>query len=261
MCAGAGGRVTSFAEARRSFHDALLEKALRANEDGIRPNADVTSAAIAKSVFTRLGAEAFGARLSGQIPGNQFAIITRKFIRQVFSRLRHGRRGEWTVNPVTASGRTTIANFKQYRHLVALERAARKDPELSAVLRSGYTLTPDIVVVSLEGERGIHASISCKWTIQSDSTKNARSEGLNLIWNRKSKPAQVAVVTGELLPSRISAIALGTDGIDCVYHFALPELLSAVEELGHGDSLESLKIMIAGKRLKDITHLPLDVAT
>jgi hypothetical protein len=45
-----------------------------------------------------------------------------------------------------------------------------------------------------------------------------------------------------------------------VYHFALPELRGAVEDLGHGDSVEALNIMIAGKRLKDISDLPLDLA-
>lgn len=68
------------------------------------------------------------------------------------------------------------------------------------------------------------------------------------------------MVTGEPLPSRLSAIALGTGDIDCVYHFALPELVAAVEEMGHGDSTESLKIMITGKRLKDISDLRLDLA-
>src|ERR1035438_2137764 len=67
----------------------------------------------------------------------------------------------------------------------------------------------------------LHASISCKWTIRSDRVQNARSEALNLIRNRKGRLPHVVVVTGEPLPSRLSAIALGTGDIDCVYHFAL----------------------------------------
>jgi hypothetical protein len=90
--------------------------------------------------------------------------------------------------------------------------------------------------------------------------QNARSEALNLIRNRKGKLPHVVVVTGEPLPSRLSSIALGTGDIDCVYHFALPELRAAVEDLGHGDSVEALNIMITGKRLKDISDLPLDLA-
>ena len=280
-----------FAEARRSFHAALLDKVLRANEAGIPSNADgsiTTSVAIAKGILIRLGAGATGARLSGQMSGNQFEVITCKFLSQTFLRLSHLRPGEWTVQQVTGRDRSAIARFEQYRHLVALEKAARRDPELAAALGNDYTITPDIVVVrgletderinepepilddtvcrlaSLRAANGglpfLHASISCKWTIRSDRVQNARSEALNLIRNRKGRLPHVAVVTGEPLPSRLSAIALGTGDIDCVYHFALPELLSAVEELGHGDSVESLKIMIAGKRLKDISDLPLDLA-
>ena len=69
----------------------------------------------------------------------------------------------------------------------------------------------------------LHASISCKWTIRSDRAQNARSEGLNLVRNRKGRLPHV-VVTAEPTPSRISSIALGTGEIDCVYHFALYEL-------------------------------------
>jgi len=68
------------------------------------------------------------------------------------------------------------------------------------------------------------------------------------------------VVTGEPLPSRLSAIALGTGDIDCVYHFALPELIAVVQELDLGDSIEALNIMTVGKRLKDISDMPLDLA-
>ncbi len=280
-----------FAEARRSFHAALLEKVLRANDAGIPSNADgnnTASVAIAKGILSRLGAEATGARLAGQMSGNQFEAITCKFISQTFPHLSHLRPGDWNIQQITGRDRTTIARFEQYSHLVALDKAARKDPELAAALGNDYTITPDIVVVrALESDARInapefivdegvsrlaslraannglpilHASISCKWTIRSDRVQNARSEALNLIRNRKGKLPHVVVVTGEPLPSRLSAIALGTGDIDCVYHFALPELVGAVEDLGHPDAAESLKIMISGRRLKDISDLPLDLA-
>jgi hypothetical protein len=280
-----------FTEARRSFHAALLERVLRASEAGIPSNADgnnAPSVAIANGILTRLGAEATGARLAGQMSGNQFEAITCKFISQTFPHLTHLRPGDWTIQQITGRDRTAIARFEQYSHLIALDKAARKDPELAAALGNDYTITPDIVVVrglepddrinapefivdqdvtrlaALRAANGglpiLHASISCKWTIRSDRVQNARSEALNLIRNRKGRLPHVVVVTGEPLPSRLSAIALGTGDIDCVYHFALPELVAAVEQLGHGDSVESLNIMIAGKRLKDISDLPLDLA-
>ena len=43
-------------------------------------------------------------------------------------------------------------------------------------------------------------------------------------------------------------------------HFALYELVKAVKEYGSEDSLEMLNILIDGKRLKDISDLPLDLA-
>lgn len=286
-----GALPAFFAEARRSFHAALLERVLCTNEKGIPSNADGAngvSVVIARGILKRLGAEAIGARLAGQMSGNQFEAITCKFISQTFPKLVHLRPGQWSIQQVTARDRTVIARFEQYAHLIALDRAARKDPELAAALGNDYTITPDVVVVrGLEPDESInapqllvddqvsrlaslraingglpilHASISCKWTIRSDRVQNARSEALNLIRNRKGKLPHVAVVTGEPLPSRLSAIALGTGDIDCVYHFALPELVGAVTDLGHSDSVESLKIMMSGKRLKDISDLPLDLA-
>ena len=68
------------------------------------------------------------------------------------------------------------------------------------------------------------------------------------------------MVTGEPLPSRIASIALGTGDIDCVYHIALYELYDSVKELGYGDAGEMLNTMIEGKRLRDISDLPLDLA-
>lgn len=105
----------------------------------------------------------------------------------------------------------------------------------------------------------LHAVISCKWTMRSDRAQNARSEALNLIRNRKGRAPHIAVVTAEPLPSRISSLALGTGDIDCVYHFALNELVAAVSDLGSDDSRELLQIMIEGQRLKDISDLPLDL--
>ena len=53
----------------------------------------------------------------------------------------------------------------------------------------------------------------------------------------------IVVVTAESLPSRIASIALGTGDLDCVYHFALPELEAAVDKLGNDDSKGLLMMM------------------
>ena len=62
------------------------------------------------------------------------------------------------------------------------------------------------------------------------------------------------------MPSRIASLALGTGDIDCVYHFALNELIEAVKDTNAEDAIEMLHILITGKRLKDISDLPLDLA-
>ena len=70
----------------------------------------------------------------------------------------------------------------------------------------------------------------------------------------------IVVVTGEPMPARIASLAMGTGDIDCVYHFALYELIEAVDEIGAEDAMETLKILTEGKRLKDISDLPMDLA-
>ena len=106
----------------------------------------------------------------------------------------------------------------------------------------------------------LHASISCKWTIRSDRSQNARTEGLNLIRNRKGRTPHIAVITGEPTPNRIASLALGTGDIDCVYHFALPELIEAARELDEESAMETLNMMVEGRRLRDISDLPFDLA-
>lgn len=96
--------------------------------------------------------------------------------------------------------------------------------------------------------------------MRSDRAQNARSEALNLIRNRKGRLPHVVVVAGEPTPSRLSSLALGTGDVDCVYHLAMTELVASVKEQDNEDSVEPLRIMIEGNRLKDISDLPMDLA-
>lgn len=279
-----------FPEARRSFHAALLASVLRTDAKGIPSNADKHSKAsvsIATGILRRLGVEAIRGHLAGQMAGSQFEEICREYLEQTFPRLAHLRPGQWEVSK-GIGGRAAIAQYDQYEHLAALESAARTNPELAAALGSDYLIKPDVVVIrfpekdetintggllvdktqahytplrqSNSSKPILHASVSCKWTIRSDRAQNARSEALNLVRNRKGRLPHVAVVTGEPTPSRIASIALGTGDIDCVYHFALNELKETVKDLGFADADEMLDTMIHGKRLRDISDLPLDLA-
>jgi hypothetical protein len=181
-----------------------------------------------------------------------------------------------------------IADFEQYSHLREIERITKEHPQLRTVLGADYFIKPDVVILrspeedpvlnkdrilvddscarlaSLRKKNGglpiLHASISCKWTIRSDRSQNSRSEALNLVRNRKGHTPHIVVVTAEPLPSRLASVALGTGDIDCVYHFALTELRDAVNSLDYPDAQEMLKTLIEGKRLRDISDLPLDLS-
>lgn len=115
---------------------------------------------------------------------------------------------------------------------------------------SSFVSVPDV----------LHASISCKLTFRSDRAQNSRTEGLNLIRNRKGHTPHIAVVTAEPLPTRIASLALGTGDIDCVYHVALHELQEAVHSCGSDVLTELLETMVKGDRLRDISDLPMDLA-
>lgn len=105
----------------------------------------------------------------------------------------------------------------------------------------------------------LHASISVKWTIRSDRAQNSRTEALNLIRNRKGHLPHIVVVTAEPVPNRLASLALGTGDIDCVYHFALYELIDSVSRFGNDEAKDTLETLLEGRRLKDISDLPLDL--
>ena len=75
--------------------------------------------------------------------------------------------------------------------------------------------------------------------------------------NRKGKTPHIVVVIGEPLPGRIASLAYGTGDIDCVYHFALRELTLAAD---NGSDADLLNSMVSGRRLRDISDLPFDLA-
>jgi NgoMIV restriction enzyme len=275
---------------RKAYHQSLLEGVLSINALGVASNADSSSRLsikIASSIAEQLQGRD-GDRLAGQTSGHRFEAITADFVRASFTQLQQLRPGQWQVEQVAGRNRRAIAEFEQYAHLIALDEAAKRDPQLAAALGSDYTISPDVVVIRLlvsdqdinaqtywvdestacraalrasnSGKPLLHASISTKWTIRSDRSQNSRTEALNLMRNRKGRAPHIVVVTGEPLPSRLASIALGTGEIDCVYHFALYELIAAVHACGEESAIDSLNVMLDGKRLKDITDLPLDLA-
>ena len=279
-----------FAEIRKDFHTSLRGNAL-AVQAGIPTNADKgspPSVLIAQHFCESLDVPE-GERQAGQTAGRLLEEATLEFLRRAFFKLQHLRPGTWRVGRSNGS----IAQYQQYRHLgdlASLTKALREEnSELAAAIGGDYLITPDVVVVRFPEEDSIinagnelvdrsvalatplrkcncdepilHASVSCKWTIRSDRAQNARSEALNLVKNRKGKLPHVVVVTCEPLPSRLASVALGTGEIDCVYHVALPELQQAVNGTSYHDAQEMLNTLVQGRRLRDISDLPLDLVT
>ncbi len=285
-------KPTLFSASRTLFHKSLIEhEILTVDEQGVASNADkdnVDSKAIAEEILSVIGKPNVRAKLPAQSLGSRFEKQSLAFLQDTFPRLGHLRPGAWIVTTPSGRFKSGITDTEQYTHLATLAEACEKQPELAAMLGQDYLIKPDIIILreteedaqinaqerlvdesttnlaSLRKANGgksiFHASISCKFTMRSDRAQNSRSEALNLIRNRKGRTPHIVVVTAEPLPSRLASLALGTGDLDFVYHIALPELVAAVNKRGSADSKESLKIMIEGKRLRDISDLPLDLA-
>lgn len=281
---------TLIALERKNYHKALLESILTVDGNGVASNADKSSrmsVAIAKGITDKLLADTKTKEL-GQTSGAKFEEINMAFLSATFPKLQNIRPGDWKILKLGNNNRLKTSDFCQYEHLAYLSELTRKNSELAASLGNDYMVAPDVIVyrelcddeeinkdslliddtickaTDIRRKNGgkpvLHASISAKWTIRSDRAQNSRTEALNLIRNRKGHLPHIVVVTGEPLPSRLASLALGTGDIDCVYHFALYELIEAVKSVGDESSNEMLGILINGKRLKDISDLPLDLA-
>ncbi|MFM5112145.1 NgoMIV family type II restriction endonuclease [Aeromonas caviae] len=232
-------------------------------------------------------------KIDGQTLGSEFEGLCRDFVSDTFKELSSVRPGTWIIEKISSRKENIIGRYEQYSHLAKLNELSSKYNELRNFLGDGYTIAPDIIVARVpENDEVInaqkiivdcdtskesmlrrcnhddtsnprqilHASISCKFTMRSDRSQNTRTEALNLIRSRKGRVPHIVSVTAETMPSRIASLALGTGDLDCVYHFALYELISVLEEEGKDDLLEFITSMVDGKRLKDISDLPLDLA-
>ena len=276
------GRIEAL---RRAYHRQIANDVLRQNPSGVPNNADSGSASsvrIAKGIVQNIGLPLGSDKLAGQTAGRRFEEATKTFLRDAFGLLSHLRPGEWEFS---LGG--DIRDYEQYLHLSDVRRMVEQHKELRIIF-GDYIVTPDIVVCrepvsdskineneALLNDDSVasytplrransqasilHASVSCKWTIRSDRSQNARTEGLNLVRNRKGKTPHIVVAIGEPLPGRIASLAYGTGDIDCIYHFALRELKAAVA--GNDSDAELLDTLVAGRRLRDISDLPFDLAT
>ena len=174
--------------------------------------------------------------------------------------------GDYFVKPDILIGRCPVSDDEINEHSKLVDEdsnVARMAPlRLKNSLRNSATTSSGKKSGMADSAKLIlHATISCKWTLRSDRAQNARTEALNLIRNRKGRTPHVVVVTMEPLPNRLASIALGTGDIDCTYHAALYELLEVARESNHADAVEALESLVATRRLRDVSDLPMDLAT
>ena len=283
----------NISDLRRRYHEKIGKQIIRisrrAGKDDYPNFADGDSALsrqLAWGIVEKIGYKNNYSSIKGQTAGKRFEVITKEFLEESFSLLSHVRPGDWTY----ACEQTAISQFEQYAHLAYIEKVFKGDPSLESAFGGNYIVRPDIVISRNpvsdqtldhdgllsdmdethaqytplrqrnQSDPILHAVISCKWTTRNDRAQNTRTEVLNLIRNRKGNLPHVVAITAEPFPSRISALALGTGDLDCVYHFALHELLASAKELNNEESLEILNMMVQGRRLRDISDLPFDLA-
>ena len=289
--------MPSLASLRRTFHRAISKKLIRFSKNrkgqpfpNFADGTSRTSVTIAMAICEQLHVPSVHETVQGQTLGKEFERITQEFLSQATRLLSHLKFGDWHV----AITETDISNFVQYRHLKQLADAIQSNADLAVALGTDYLVTPDIIVsrspvsdneinsgrhpvlnpknrlakrtpfrAANHGSDNpcpfLHASISCKWTIRSDRAQNTRTAALNLIRNRKGPLPRIVAITAEPMPTRIASLALGTGDLDCVYHFALPEMRQACEQNELNDQLELLDDMIRGDRLRDISDLAFDL--
>lgn len=284
------GQGRTLAELRGEFHDQVCENILGRRAAGHFSNADsgnATSINVAEALAEQIGDEFCDDIPTPQTTGALLEGYTRTFLEGAFAELDGIRPGNWHV--ITGS---SIDHYEQYRHLGELEELLEEieQSEIKTVLAEDYVIQPDVVMYRrplqraelggflaagdgelaslsplLEGNGPqdspiLHASISLKWSIRTGRSQNTRTEALNLIRNRKGRLPNIVVLSAEPMPTRLRSIASGTGDVDCTYHLALPELVNAVEEEGTPQQREALETLVLGRRLRDISDLPLDLA-
>lgn len=266
---------------------------------GAPSNADAGSGSslrYARAIVRGIGAVESHPRAAGQGASRSFERAVAAYLQAVLPALDAVRPGDWSVRRLGdpgAAGDIEDASeiFEQYEHVAGLRELVQGNRELRAVLGfEAELLAPDVVVArapvtdadfnavtrlvdplgplasasplrrTVQAKPLLHAVVSCKWTLRSDRAQQARAEAQQLIRNRRGRAPHLVMVTGEPMPSRIAAVALGTGELDCVYHFALHELMDAVDPAVDPVGAELMHTMVQGRRLRDISDLPLDLA-
>ena len=284
---------------RREFLGEIAMDILHQDETMLVNIADKSNKA-SKNVSVCLANELGGAlcseKIVGQTAGNLFAQKVKIFLEKSFHELRHINPTMWEIHT-----EKEIYLYEQYNHLQVIKELIETNKKLETIIGIDYLVKPDIVIIRnplsdkdigydkhppkiaqatplrADAENNSNVAIlqgivSCKWTIRSDRAQNTRTEAQNIIRNRKGRTPCITAITAEPLPSRIASLALGLGDLDCVYHMALYELEEAIKKALSKENMKNsrkaleeqintLQVLINGKRLRDVSDLPLDLIT
>ena len=185
-------------EARRNYHQSLVDSGVLSLANGVASNADSSNApskAIAAAIADQLGATE-REKLKVQTLGTLFEQQTMLFLNKTFPKLQHLRPGKWVIMNLGNQNAVKTSDFAQYEHLAYLSKLMETNKELTTMLGNDYMVAPDIVVyrelyedeeinadriyinddiskmADIRKKNGgkpiLHASISAKWTMRSD---------------------------------------------------------------------------------------------
>ena len=257
---------------RAQIQDEICSRLLSLDENGIPSNADKTkesSIAIAQLILLRMDYYERTFRRSDQVKSFSFEQIifnaTEQFLGGNFGKNQHF----WLLKSLVDSDLP-----KNLRPLSRVKEIISEYENQSTA--QANLLLPDILIFKIKDHLShiidfdncstidfndfiLNASISCIWTLQPTHEQTSYSEVITTIRNRKGHLPHIVAVTAEPLPTRIASLALGTGDLDCVYHFALDELVEATREVDNEGQMDMLQILIEGRRLRDISDLPFDL--
>lgn len=272
----------SMPELRRQFHESLckaplLEKSAKKDHDLLNIDGEISiRKRIELGILERICNKPHY-NMTSKISVN---LIFIKYI-EAFLKESLGLREKFPKDTWKLHSGSDISQFEQFRYI----DSAKKEIDKQALHSSNFYILPDIIVsrspvynelgpideqqmpisarsankFSCGREKIIHACISCFWSLQG-KTDLHRMKIFNLIRNRKGHIPHIVAVTGEPTLTRIASLALGTGDIDCVYHFALHELKDTLDEIQDESQLDMYAMLVDGKRLRDISDLPFDLA-
>ena len=219
--------------------------------------ASVTSVALAAAALEVLGVDSSTESVVPKDPGTFLEHMSKADLAKDLVKLDPVR--QWGVECGVL-----LSEFAQYRHLNALDRLVKTQPELRVTIGRDYVIKPDVTVSILpdaepddidEFAPFLHGVVSCKWTIRSDRVQNIRHEFGQMIRHRRGRLPHLVTLTAEPMPTRLASIARGTGEVDATYHVAFEALAEAVESTANGEQRDAWDECVDQGRLKPYSDL------